>query len=277
MKIRLGLFIAVITLYQGALGLPSIHAEALDCLLEPYDVVDVSSPVEGVLATVTVDRGDRVKKGQVIATLESSFEKATVALARARTQMDAAVKAAKARLDLSIKRVTRNEDLFKQELISLDEIQEARTVKRVAEMDLLDAIETGRLNKLELERAIVTLERRTVQSPLTGVIVKRFLSPGEFTSKELPILKAAQLNPLRVEVIVPVSWLGKVSVGAQAEVLPEAPMNSVHVARVTVVDPVVDAASGTVGIRLELPNPKYHIPAGLKCKVRFLTGGKGPS
>jgi len=184
---------------------------------------------------------------------------------------------AKARLELGINRVTRNEDLFKQELISLDEIQEARTVKRVAEMDLLDAIETGRLNKLELERAIVTLERRTIQSPLTGVIVKRFLSPGEFTSGGSPVLKAAQLNPLRVEVIVPVSWLGKVSVGTQAEILPEAPMNSVHVARVTVVDPVVDAASGTVGIRLELPNPKYHIPAGLKCKVRFLNGQKRPS
>jgi len=277
MKIRLGLFIAVITLYQGALGLPSIHAEALDCLLEPYDVVDVSSPVEGVLETVTVDRGDFIKKGQVIATLESSFEKATVTLALARTQMDAAVKSANARLELSINRVTRNENLFKQKLISLDEIEEARTVKRVAEMDLLDAIETGRLNKLELERAIVTLERRTIQSPLTGVVVKRFLSPGEFTSKDLPILKTAQLNPLRVEVIVPVSRLGKVSVGMRAEIRPEASMNKVYVARVTVVDPVVDAASGTVGIRLELPNPKYQLPAGLKCKVRFLTGQKAPS
>lgn len=273
MKFRLiGLLIAIVALYYAVPRLPSAYAEELDCLLEPYDVVDVSSPAEGVLEEVTVDRGDRIKKGQVIATLESSFEKATVALARARTQMDAAVKSAKARLKLSINRVMRNEDLYKQKLISLDEIEEARTVKSVAEMDLLDAIETGRLNKLELERAIVTLERRTIQSPLTGVVVKRFLSPGEFTSGGSPILKAAQLNPLRVEVIVPVSWLGKVSVGTRAEILPEAPMNSVHVARVTVVDPVVDAASGTVGIRLELPNPNYRLPAGLKCKVRFLTG-----
>ncbi len=49
-------------------------------------------------------------------------------------------------------------------------------------------------------------------------------------------------------------------------------MNNVFVARVVVVDPVVDAASGTVGIRLELPNPNYRLPAGLKCKVQFLTG-----
>ena len=42
---------------------------------------------------------------------------------------------------------------------------------------------------------------------------------------------------------------------------------------VTVVDQVFDAASGTIGVRLELPNPGYAIPAGLKCQVRF--GGIG--
>ncbi|MEJ2180550.1 MAG: efflux RND transporter periplasmic adaptor subunit, partial [Gammaproteobacteria bacterium] len=35
------------------------------------------------------------------------------------------------------------------------------------------------------------------------------------------------------------------------------------------VDQVIDAASGTVGVRLELPNPNYKIPAGVKCKVNF--------
>jgi len=42
---------------------------------------------------------------------------------------------------------------------------------------------------------------------------------------------------------------------------------------VTVVDQVFDAASGTIGVRLELANPGYRIPAGLKCQVRF--GGIG--
>ena len=50
---------------------------------------------------------------------------------------------------------------------------------------------------------------------------------------------------------------------------PEAPVNGAYQARVKVVDQVVDAASGTFGVRLELPNPGYRLPAGLKCKVRF--------
>ena len=58
--------------------------------------------------------------------------------------------------------------------------------------------------------------------------------------------------------------------GMKAEVRPEEPYNNRYLAEVTIVDRVVDAASGTFGIRLELPNPKYNLPAGLKCKVVFL-------
>jgi hypothetical protein len=46
-----------------------------------------------------------------------------------------------------------------------------------------------------------------------------------------------------------------------------------HAARVTVVDHVFDAASGTIGIRLEIPNPEFSLPAGLKCQVRFFGVG----
>ena len=63
---------------------------------------------------------------------------------------------------------------------------------------------------------------------------------------------------------------GKVTVGMRAHVMPEAPVNGVHTAKVTIVDRVIDAASGTFGVRLALPNPDYRLPAGLKCKVRFL-------
>jgi multidrug efflux pump subunit AcrA (membrane-fusion protein) len=54
-----------------------------------------------------------------------------------------------------------------------------------------------------------------------------------------------------------------------AEVRPEFPEPRKYSARVIIVDRVIDAASGTFGVRLELPNPNYFLPAGLKCKVVF--------
>ena len=89
------------------------------------------------------------------------------------------------------------------------------------------------------------------------------------SAKQEKILKIAQIDPLRVEVYAPVAMLGKIVVGMAAHVKPEAPLTGEYAAKVMVVDRVVDAASGTFGVRLELPNRELKLPAGLKCSVRF--------
>jgi len=240
----------------------------MDCIIEPKVTVAISSSVEGLLETVTVDRGDIVAEGQVLAALESSVEKAIVAVARARTQMEAPIKAGEVRVDFGGRQLARAEDVFRDGGISFKEVDEAATAKALAEVSVIEGRDNKRLAELELERALAALAVRTIRSPVTGVVTERLLASGEF-AKQAPILKVAQLDPLRVEVFVPVAHLGKIAVGMLAEVLPEAPVNGVYQARVTVVDRVVDAASGTYGVRLELPNPDYRLSAGLKCKVRF--------
>jgi multidrug efflux pump subunit AcrA (membrane-fusion protein) len=207
--------IAILTVAVIALPATSGEAADLDCLIEPYVVVSLTTRAEGILETVTVDRGDLVTQGQIVATLDSAVEKATVAVNSARAELS-----------------------------------------------------NKRLADLELQRASAELALRTIQSPINGVVVQRLLSPGELV-KQAPILKIAQIDPLHVEVFVPVSLLGKIAVGMRALVTPEPPANTPREARVSVVDRVVDAASGTFGVRLDLPNPGYVLPAGLKCKVRL--------
>lgn len=62
---------------------------------------------------------------------------------------------------------------------------------------------------------------------------------------------------------------GKLKPGMSAEVAAEPPLSGRYQATVTIVDRVVDSASGTFGVRLDLPNPKGEIPAGVKCRVNF--------
>jgi multidrug efflux pump subunit AcrA (membrane-fusion protein) len=120
----------------------------------------------------------------------------------------------------------------------------------------------------ELSRAEAALGLHTVKSPIRGVVVRRILAPGEWADPP-QLLELAQIDPLYVEVFAPARWLGRIDLGTQARVFPEEPIGGEHAAKVIVVDPVVDAASGTFGVRLELPNPDHAIPAGLKCRVRF--------
>lgn len=250
---------------------PGPNGQGLTCLIEPNMVVTVSSPVEGVVKTVQADRGDLVQEGQVLATLESSVEEAAVAVARYRAEIQAAVKSSEARYEFSLRKLTRAEDLSKKQTISVHELDEARTEKLLAELGRLEAQENKRLAELEYQRAQAALALRTIRSPISGVVVERLVSPGEYRNNlQNQVMKLAQLSPLRVEVFAPVSLLGKIKVGMRAEVVPEAPMDEPRSARVTVIDRVVDAASGTFGVRLALPNPNYQLPAGLKCTIRFL-------
>jgi len=80
----------------------------------------------------------------------------------------------------------------------------------------------------------------------------------------------AQIDPLRVEVVVPISQFGRIQRGQAAMVYPEAAIGGEFESTVTIVDPVLDAASGTFRVRLTLPNPDYQLTSGLKCSVRFL-------
>jgi RND family efflux transporter MFP subunit len=240
----------------------------IEGLIEPSMIVNIGSPVPGILKSVKVDRGDMVKKGQVLATLEADVERATMVLAKARAEMEQTIRAGEARLEFSLRKQKRFEELFKKKVIPFTDMDEARTASELALVELEEAKENKRIAGLEFKRSVAVVHRMRIHSSISGVVMERFLSPGERVEDE-PVLKLAQIHPLYVEVFAPVELLGAIKVGMSADVSPEEPVGQVYKAKVKIVDRVVDAASGTFGVRLELPNPKYLLPAGLKCMVTF--------
>lgn len=90
------------------------------------------------------------------------------------------------------------------------------------------------------------------------------IHPGQVYHGNCPI------NPLNVEVVVPVRRHGSIHKGMTAEVRPESPVGGVYRGKVVIVDMGIDAASGTYRVRVELSDANLKLPAGLKCKVRFI-------
>jgi len=251
-----------------ALMAPAVWATGMACVITPYDEISIGTPVEGLIQTVPVERGDWVTKGQVILTLESSFEEATVALTKAKAEAEAALKSSQVKIGFTGRKYERALELFKTNSIAQHEVDEAQTEKALAEVAYREATEQKRQAELELNRATAALQLRTIRSPINGVVVDRLLSPGEL-ARQTPVMKLAQLNPLRVEVFAPLSLLGKLQTGMRAEVRPEGKGQPVLQAKIVVVNKVVDSASGTFGVRLEMPNPNNAISAGLACTVEF--------
>ena len=240
-----------------------------ECVIEPQQVVKVASPVVGVIARLDVDRGDVVHKGQILGMLENGVERATLALARARATNEFPVKSAEARLRFLQLKLARKEALQKKSISSLADLQEAEAEVDVAEQQVKEAELAREIARLEVKQAAEILNQRTLRSQINGVVVERLLNPGEYRDEQTPILTLAVIDKLRVEVFLPIYLYNEIHVGDKAEVRPELPIGGAHVATVTVVDRVLDAASGTFGVRLALPNADFLLPAGIRCKISF--------
>ncbi|MBF0097330.1 MAG: efflux RND transporter periplasmic adaptor subunit [Magnetococcales bacterium] len=227
-------------------ALPVVSGE-VSCLIEPSVEVNVGSPADGTLEVVQVDRGDVVNRGQLLAKLDTAVQVAAANVLEAKAAYGS-------------RKFRRNEDLQKQQLISSQELDEIATEQRLAELELRERREQILL--------------RSIISPIRGVIVDRYRHRGDLVKQE-KIFRIAQLDPLHVETVVPASYFGRIHPEQSYEVTPQLVGGRLK-ARVSTVDRVIDAASGTFRVRLLLPNPRYELPPGQRCSVNFNPNGTDP-
>jgi RND family efflux transporter MFP subunit len=250
-----------------AVALPAAAMD-YDCMMEPHRVVDVRSTINGRIEAINVERSDFVKQGQPLIVFESAVETASVDLARARVEMQAELKSSNVSHKFARRKLGRFDGLSEEGVVAEQTKDEVETEAALAWFQIKQAKENKHLAEIELQRAQALLDQHTVKSPLDGVVVERFSSPGEFAG-DGPILQLVQLDPLNVEVLLPASRFGVIKPGMQAKVVPEAPLEGAYTAEVKIVDRVIDASSGMFGVRLELPNPNNKLPGGLRCTVSF--------
>lgn len=246
-------------------------ANPYECLIEPNQSIEIRSSVEGVIEKVLVKRGDRVRAGQVLAQLESHAEMSAVELARYRSEVEGRISTAKNRSDYASKKLERSNNLYAKSFVAAQVRDEAEAEKKITESELREATENREIAKYEHRHAVDLLNRRTLRSPIDGVVMDRLLNPGDLAEAgtgRKPILKLVQVAPLRVEVVLPLEAFGKLKMNTQAEVVPEG-LGGRYSASVSVIDSVFDSASGTFGVRLTLPNAKGDLPAGIRCQVDF--------
>lgn len=242
----------------------------VSCVIEPKQMIKLNTAVDGIIADVTVQRGDLVEVGQVIARLESAVESASVELARARSEDTSDIKSTRARIKFLQSKLSRLTKMNNTSKYTSDaEIEEVSTDLIVTKNQLNEDLQQLKIARLELAYAKAVLQQRIIRSPVKGVVVEKLMSPGEYRNEQSHIVTIAQIDPLNVEVFVPIVLHHSIAIGDKFQIKPEAPFKGEYTAIVTVVDQVFDAASGTFGVRLNLPNPDYKIPAGIKCSLNF--------
>ncbi len=263
----------------AALGAPVERFGDYDCVIEPAQVLEIRSPVSGLIERVHAERGGTVKRGAPLVTLTSSVERAAVELSRFKSQMEGQLQSAAGRLEQADHKLRRRSELAERSFVSVQDRDDAAAERAVAQADALTASENRRMARLELAYASAQLAQRQLESPIDGVVVDQALHAGELAEigENKPyILKIAQVNPLRIKVILPVAMFARVKLGMRAEIAPERPLDERKWAVVSEVDKLLDAASGTFQVRLDLPNPTGALPGGLRCRVRLSDSSGSP-
>lgn len=252
-------------------GAQTSLANSYDCLIEPYASVELGTAVTGLVNHVLVKRGDRVNRGQVLVQLESSVETAAVELAKFKSQAQGAVKSAESKVEFAQKKFERRREMAAERLISNQERDDAEAELRLAEAELVSVREARDQAAIEYKQQSSLLALRSIRSPVDGVVVDQVVWSGEVAEAggKKPLLKLAQLDPLRVRVMLPMAMFGKIRVGSAIELSPETAPNSRLKATVRQTDKVLDAASGTHVVILDLPNRALDIPSGVKCKAKI--------
>lgn len=263
---RTKLWLAVLAF---AYSLPASAVQPLLCLIQPDNVAEVGSPVVGVVQSVRVERGDVVRKGQVLARLRSQVEAASLDVAKTRAEADADVRAAQANYLYLKKEYIRAEELFEQNFISKAALEKARAETKIAIEKFIQAKKQLDIWQREVDLAKAQLELRAIRAPFSGVITERHVTVGE-RIEDKPMFRIARVDPLRVEVVVPATMFGTVNDDMIARVTPDLPSIGQFDADIILVDRFVDAASNTFRVRASMPNPDGAIPSGLRCTAQLI-------
>jgi RND family efflux transporter MFP subunit len=255
-----------------ALLLTSVSALAdkveLDCLVRPEKYIELSSPVDTTLKQLLVKIGDKITIGQPLVQLENSVEVAKLELAKQQAESWSEVENRRVQLQYAKRNLKRVQDLYSKNSVSLFDKDKADTEVELAKIELIKAKENRKLAQLNLQKAEVELALRTLKSPIDGIVVDSYAHAGE-SVVDRTIMKLAQIDPLRVEVIAPAEYFGLINSGMSVDIFPEKPINKSFKARVSVVDQLIDPASGSFTVRMVLPNSGDGLVPGVNCRASF--------
>jgi RND family efflux transporter MFP subunit len=206
---------------------------------EPYRIITVSAAESGVIAEVLVEEGAVVKKGQILAKLDTATLNAELDIAKAEAKMQAV---RKQRLD----------ELASANRATPEELEKART-------DL--TIKEAQVRKIE-----AMIETRIMRSAVDGVVTTIKRDPSEAVSANEPhVLTVVQIDKLTANLFLPPAKAAQLKVGGSATLLVDD--KEKVPATIEFISPITDAASGTVRVKFMIENAAGTHRSGARCTL----------
>jgi membrane fusion protein (multidrug efflux system) len=211
--------------------------------LEAEEETQVVAKVGGVVESILVEEGDYVEAGQVLARLDD--ERIAVQVERARANLQ--------NLEGEFRR---SEELFSGKMISAQEFQKAKY--------------DYERQKAEYDLASLDLQYTAIRAPISGVVAERFIKVGNMVLANQATFSITGMDPLLAVLHVPERQLGKLKVGHLASLAVDAIDGREFPGRIDRISPVVDPATGTVKVTVEVRDRSRSLKPGMFARVNVV-------
>jgi RND family efflux transporter MFP subunit len=263
--------------------------------LAARDEAVVSAEVEGRVARLEADMGDRVAAGAPLVVLDGEklryrVDEQRAALEQTRARLGARgatlpeaeetpeVVSALARRTEAEQRLARAKQLAARSLLPAQDLEQAETELQTARAAHEAALAAARNLKAEvtareaaLNGASRELKDTTIRSPFEGVVAERLVSAGQFVRIQTPVMRIVRLHPLRLTAEIPERFAPAIQIGhvlsVRVDAYPDAPVEG----RVTRISPAVNTRSRAFAIEGEVPNPDGALKPGTFARARIVT------
>ena len=226
---------------------------------EPWSETVVAAEETGLVRKMLVDEGDRVEQNQTLCVQDASQLKLKLEAARA------IVSEAVANQTRSEREWERMKRLYAINSVSKKAYEDAQfeaeaAVKRVARL------------QVELYTLLDQVKKKVVYAPVSGSVVERHTLVGQWLNKGDPVVTLSVLNPIRVMVPVPERYVSGIKIGNSSKITFDALPDRVFKGIIDAIIPRADGAARTFPTRIEVPNQRGVIKAGMLGRITLSVG-----
>jgi RND family efflux transporter MFP subunit len=218
----------------------------------PNKDVKLSALVAGRITSLNVSEGDRVRAGELLATIDShTYEQQLL-------QAQAALQQAQATTQNAQQNLKRNETLYQRGIVAGKDLEDAKTQLSVAQAAQAAA-------QASEETASLQVERTKIASPLNGIVAKRYVSVGEQVdgTGSQPIIEVANISEVELPGSLSAVYLSKIHVGEAIPITSEAFPGKVFNGKIIAISPTVDPATNVGSVRIRIANPSGILKLGM--------------
>jgi RND family efflux transporter MFP subunit len=230
--------------------------------------VDVAPRTNGRLVSVSIQLGDPVRRGQVLAKIEDREIVEQVSQAEASQQVSkATIRQREADLKVAEVNFERSKNLFQRQLLAKQALDDAESKFLAAEAQI--DLSKAQLMQADarLQELRINLQNTNVTSPVDGFVGRRNVDPGAMVSQNTPIASVVEISRLKMVVNVVEKDIRLVTVGDSGDVDVDAYPGEKFRGRIARVAPVLDPATRTATMEIEIPNTDNRLKPGMYARV----------